>query len=123
VGGHLPFSGEILNIAMVMNSASSSGVGRIWLGAIPEGAFHHDPTAYLLQFADPTLFNVGSNNFGVLEIAERRQIARSSIDMIGFTPVCNILLALFLIWLTRPDRPEIQLYWFDINSSACSKYI
>jgi hypothetical protein len=96
VADHSPISGEILNIAMVMN-ANSSGVGGIWLSLIPEGPFNFDPRAYMLPFTNPTQFNVGSNKFGIIEITERRKIAPSFIDMMGFTPVCDILHALFLI--------------------------
>jgi hypothetical protein len=120
VSDNISISGEILNIAMVVNSANSSGVGRMWLGAIPE-SFHPEPVPYMLQFTNPTQFSVGSNNFGVLEITERRQIVRSFMEMIGSTPVCNVLHDLFLIWLTPLDRPELQLYRFDINSSACAQ--
>jgi hypothetical protein len=131
VSDNFSIRGEILNLAMVVNSANSSGVGKMWLSLIPgdfslidPGLVNPSPVAYMLQFANPTQFSVGSNKFGVLEITERRQIVRSFIDMMGFTPVCGILLAPFLIWLTQPDRPEIQLYWFNINSSAyASRYI
>jgi len=88
----------------------------MWLGATPEG-FYPDPLA-MSQFSNPAQFSVGSNKFGVLEITERRQIAPTFIDMMGFTPVCHILLALSLVSLTQPDRPALQLYRFDINSSA-----
>jgi hypothetical protein len=94
--GFLPFSGEILNIAMVINNTNSSGVGRMWLSAIPGDPFNFDPNV-MLQFTNPTQFRVGRNKFGVLEITERRQISPSFGDMMGFTPVCHILLALFLV--------------------------
>ena len=110
-------SGDILNIAMVMNGANSSGVGEMWLSLIP-GDSSYPESAVMLQFTNPFQFSVGSNKFGVIELIERRQIAPSFIDMMGFTTVCDILLALFLVWLTQLDRPEIHLYWFDVNSSA-----
>jgi hypothetical protein len=93
----IPFNGEILNIAMVADTATtdSSGVGRMWLSAIPRGSTP-DPVA-MWQFSNPIQFSVGSNKFGVIELTERRQIAPTFIDMMGFTPVCHILLALFLI--------------------------
>jgi hypothetical protein len=95
VEDYRPFSGEFLNIAMVMTTTNSSGVGRMWLSAIPGGSYP-DPVA-MWQFSNPIQFSVGSNKFGVLEITERRQIAPTFIDMMGFTPVCDIVLALFLI--------------------------
>jgi hypothetical protein len=123
VADNNPISGEIINIAMVVNSANSSGVGGMWLSLIARDTFYPDPPA-MLQFTNPTQFSVGSNKFGVIEITERRQIAPTFIDMMGFTPVCDTLLALFLILLTQPDRPEIQLCWFDINPSAyASRFI
>jgi hypothetical protein len=73
------------------------------------------------QFTNPIPFSVGRNTFGVLEITERRIITPSFFDMVGFTPVCGILHAPFLIWLTQPNRLGIQLCWFDINSSACAQ--
>jgi hypothetical protein len=91
VGGYPPFTGDILNIAMVMNTTNSSGVGRMWLSALPEGPFNYDPRAYMLSFTNPTQFSVGSNTFGVIELVERREIAPTFIDMMGFTPVCDVL--------------------------------
>ena len=85
-GSHLSLDGDFLNIAIVANP---SAVGRIWLGALPGGTFYTDPNPYLWQFINPTQFSVGSNKFGVLDITERRQIAPSFIDMMGFTPVCE----------------------------------
>jgi hypothetical protein len=82
---------------MVMNTTNAPGVGRMWLSVIPEGPFDFEPRTHMLQFANPIQFNVGSNKFGVIEITERRQIMPTFIDMMGFTPVCHILLALFLI--------------------------
>jgi hypothetical protein len=99
VEGYRPFSGDIINIAMVMNTTNSSGVGRMWLSAIPGDSYPDPPT--ILQFTNPTQFSVGSNKFGVIELTERRKITPSYIDMMGFTPVCDILLTLFLTWLIR----------------------
>jgi hypothetical protein len=81
---------------MVMNTTNTSGVGRMWLSAIPEGS-PPESIANMLQFTNPAQFSVGSNTFGVIELTERRTIAPTFIDMMGFTPVCGILLALFLI--------------------------
>jgi hypothetical protein len=89
-GNYLPFSSEIINIAMVVNTTNSSGVGRMWLSVIPEGS-HTGSITYMLQFSSPAQFSVGSNKIGVLEITERREIAPKFIDMMGFTPVCDVL--------------------------------
>jgi hypothetical protein len=44
----------------------------------------------MLQYTNPSQLMAGSNMFGLIEIAERREISPSLLDMMGFTPVCGV---------------------------------
>jgi len=82
----------VINIAIVSTGASPSPASEMWLSVIPDsfsGDFH-SAIFDMVQFTDPIPVIAGSNVFGLLEITERRIIAASFWDMMGFTPVRDI---------------------------------
>jgi len=88
-----PFNmSNVLNIAIISSGANVSLAGEMWLSVTP-GFVWNDitpPVADMVQFTDSIPIIAGSNVFGLLEITERRTIAPSFLDMMGFTPVRNI---------------------------------
>jgi hypothetical protein len=82
----------VLNIAMVSTSnVNSSGIGEIWLGLADSQTYSPSVFPILLQYTKPVQLKPGSSRVGLVEIAERRTIAPSFLDMIGLTPVRDVL--------------------------------
>ena len=53
-------------------------------------AFQPFLTNAVVQYTKPIQFNPGNHAFGLLEIAERREIVPSFSEMMGFMPVRNV---------------------------------
>ena len=65
--------------------------GTTWFGLSVDNKIGQSfVTKAVVQYTKPTQLIVGSHAFGLLEVAERREIVPSFSEMMGFTPVRNV---------------------------------